>query len=295
MNVYKITCLVNDKIYVGKDTHDNPKYLGSGVLIKRAVKKYGKDNFKKEILETCNTLEELNVKEKYWLNKLQPFYPRGYNILNGSTGGDVLTNNPNRDVAIQHMRENAPDRHGVNNPFFGKHHTTSTIEKINSYDRYSKHNKDTCDCAACKSIRGEQTGANNPNFGKHLSEVVKQNISKKNSGRLVGDKNPNYGNHKTYEEKYGLEKAATIKNKLSTSFSGEKHPNYGKRGINCKIFKVIPLEIKEKIVQLYISNTIGIKNIAYTLTLSANKVRQVLQEYNIIIRKRGERIGNKNN
>ena len=68
MNIYKITNLVNGKIYIGKDTKDRKDYYGSGIVIKQAIKKYGKENFKKEILEKCSEYETLNEKEKYWIN-----------------------------------------------------------------------------------------------------------------------------------------------------------------------------------------------------------------------------------
>lgn len=55
--IYKITNLINGKSYIGKKKHkesDTPleeSYMGSGRLIKEAIAKYGKDNFKKEIIE----------------------------------------------------------------------------------------------------------------------------------------------------------------------------------------------------------------------------------------------------
>jgi len=51
MEIYKTTNKINGKIYIGKDTTSNPQYLGSGKLIKRAILKYGVENFTKEILD----------------------------------------------------------------------------------------------------------------------------------------------------------------------------------------------------------------------------------------------------
>jgi len=50
--IYKTTNLINNKIYVGKHkTSANDGYLGSGLILGYAVDKYGKENFKREILE----------------------------------------------------------------------------------------------------------------------------------------------------------------------------------------------------------------------------------------------------
>ena len=50
MQIYKITNLINGKIYIGQDSNDRLDYFGSGLLIKRAIKKYGKENFNKQII-----------------------------------------------------------------------------------------------------------------------------------------------------------------------------------------------------------------------------------------------------
>ena len=51
MIIYKTTNLVNGKTYVGQDSKNNKKYLGSGKILKSAIKKYGRSSFKKEIIE----------------------------------------------------------------------------------------------------------------------------------------------------------------------------------------------------------------------------------------------------
>jgi len=84
--IYKTTNLVNGKIYVGKDSSNNPKYLGSGRVIAFAIKKYGKKNFRKEILEICD-LSKVDEREIFWINKLDSRNRKiGYNIAEGGQG-----------------------------------------------------------------------------------------------------------------------------------------------------------------------------------------------------------------
>lgn len=65
--VYRTTNLVNGKIYIGvhKTNKLDDGYLGSGVYISRAIRKYGKENFKREILKQFDTYQEaLNYEEE---------------------------------------------------------------------------------------------------------------------------------------------------------------------------------------------------------------------------------------
>jgi group I intron endonuclease len=90
MVIYKTTNLVNGKFYIGKDenNNNNNKYLGSGKILKLAFEKYGKENFKKEIIESCISKVELEEREKYWIDKLSAT-TLGYNITEGGTGGQT--------------------------------------------------------------------------------------------------------------------------------------------------------------------------------------------------------------
>jgi len=84
MYIYKITNLVNNKIYVGQHKVQNKRkdYLGSGTLLRKAIKKYGRENFKKEIICHCETDKQLSEMETYWIIELKTTDPEiGYNIL----------------------------------------------------------------------------------------------------------------------------------------------------------------------------------------------------------------------
>jgi group I intron endonuclease len=78
------------KKYIGKDSKNNKYYYGSGVNLKKAIKEYGKKNFKKEILEYCNTKEELWKREEYWLNffnvESNPYFYNKTNKAYGNSG-----------------------------------------------------------------------------------------------------------------------------------------------------------------------------------------------------------------
>lgn len=102
--VYKTTNCINGKTYIGKHkTRDlNDDYLGSGKMLKNAIKKYGKENFQKEILFVFNTEIEANQAEEM----LVEMGPQSYNLKRGGEGGFdyILANglNDNREF-MKHL------------------------------------------------------------------------------------------------------------------------------------------------------------------------------------------------
>ena len=91
MVVYQTINLINGKKYIGKDEKNKKSYLGSGITLKKAIKKYGKENFIKEILEYCLNSEHLQEREEYWLKyydvENNPLYYNRTNMHRGPKKG----------------------------------------------------------------------------------------------------------------------------------------------------------------------------------------------------------------
>jgi len=85
---------INGKQYVGQTNdfknRENKwncmKYPYAGTLIDKARYKYGTENFKTEILKECETQEELNYWEQYYIKELNTKKPNGYNLTDGGDG-----------------------------------------------------------------------------------------------------------------------------------------------------------------------------------------------------------------
>jgi len=87
--IYKITNLINNKIYIGAhSTVDiNDTYMGSGHALKRSQKKYGIENFTKEILFIFKTSEEMYQKESEIVTESFCMEQTNYNVRVGGIGG----------------------------------------------------------------------------------------------------------------------------------------------------------------------------------------------------------------
>ena len=85
--IYKTTCLITKLIYVGQhkaEKFEPNRYIGSGRRFKKALQEFGKDNFICELIDTAESLDELNSKEEYWVEFYQSRDPLiGYNVKKG--------------------------------------------------------------------------------------------------------------------------------------------------------------------------------------------------------------------
>ena len=104
MYIYKTVCLANGKIYIGQCSNSpelSSGYLGSGKLFLIALKKYGRENFKKEVLRRdIESQKQLDIWEQIYIIKFNSCDRNiGYNLLYGSANGFRV--NPAR---LEHAR-----------------------------------------------------------------------------------------------------------------------------------------------------------------------------------------------
>lgn len=129
--IYKTTDLSNGKIYVGKhhsSTFVGLEYIGSGYRITQIKHKCLREGierstrFSVEMIAQADTLEELNEKEIYWIDKLDSRNPDvGYNMRKGGDcgpGGPMMLGKKHSEETKQKMSE---DRKGSKNSNFGNH------------------------------------------------------------------------------------------------------------------------------------------------------------------------------
>lgn len=129
MVIYETTNLITGTKYIGRDKYNNPEYLGSGLLLQRAIKKYGRENFTKLILEECTTNEELNLAECKWIDKYNATSsPNYYNIADGGQGGNLISNLPQEQY--NDLMKKRSKFMTENNPMAGKTHTDENKKKM---------------------------------------------------------------------------------------------------------------------------------------------------------------------
>ena len=174
---YLITNSINGKMYFGVSSCEcDPNlhnYWGSGALISKAIKKYGKENFTKEIYETFDNPEEAYAREAEVVNEEWVLSNQSYNAITGGLGGRKASKKLKDRLSKQRKGKSKPFgfQSGSNNSFYGKKHTKEAKERI----RKKLKGRDL----------GEQWRKNqgNARLGSKHSEETKRKISEANKGR----------------------------------------------------------------------------------------------------------------
>ena len=177
--IYLITNNINNKQYIGQHRTDNIDdcYMGSGVALHRAYKKYGLENFTKEILfytvskSVDNLLCVLNTLEKFYIRRYNTFKD-GYNMTEGGEGslGREAWNKGLKNCYSEEVRKKMSEAAKGNKNALGRKHSEEEIRKMS------------------EAAKGEK----NPNYGKQTwnkgipnSEKTRAKISASLKGRHI--------------------------------------------------------------------------------------------------------------
>lgn len=213
IGIYKITNIINNKIYIGSSVNikrrkkyhlaelKNNKH--GNIHLQRAFNKYGENVFKFDTIEYC-TKDNLRKKEQCYINKLNP----EYNILKivGSSYGRTIN-----EELRQKLRDNM-----INNKYaLGYKHTEETKEKLsishlgmqNSLGH--KHTKMTLDKMRNAKLGKKQSLAHKEKRAKSQQKsivqltkdrkFIKEFISNKIAGEELNLSNGNISNYCKYE------------------------------------------------------------------------------------------------
>lgn len=169
-SIYKITNLVNYKIYIGftgrkiqyrLTSHIRTANKGSTTMLSNAIRKHNKENFQIECLYQSHDRDHtLNKMEPYFINEYNTFLGEGYNLTSGGDGG--------------------PSRCGHNHPQFGIPRSEKIKKRISegrtgiTVTPFTDEHK--------RKIGKAVTGKNNGMYGKKLSDEHKRKISESNKG-----------------------------------------------------------------------------------------------------------------
>lgn len=183
--VYQVTNKINGKVYIGTHkTRDlDDEYMGSGVLIGRAIEKYGVGNFFKEILHVYDNPDDMYVREAELVNDEFLSEANTYNVMEGGKGGWDYVNSILTDEQLKSRAKN------------GRKKTNEVLEAKYGADWQAVVSKMGADALRqCRQENPERfRGRPSANKGVPISKEHREKISRANKGRFVGEKNPNYG------------------------------------------------------------------------------------------------------
>ena len=164
--IYLIVNNVNGKTYVGQKklyskSWNEDGYMGSGVALKSAKNKYGIENFEKFLICFCNSKEELDEKEMFWIAEYRNRGKAEYNLTKGGHSFSSTPWNKGKKMSEESRKKNS-DAHKGTHYRKGKPCSEETKQKLSEINK--------------GKIISEETR-------KRLSEAAKKDWAKRKSNK----------------------------------------------------------------------------------------------------------------
>lgn len=180
--IYKTTNLLSGRYYIGMHSTDNLEdgYLGSGRRLKYSINKYGKDNFKREILEFCENREELKQREFKIIDLNELSKKECINLVVGGQGGFISlegTKKGGKKGGSVHAKRLKEDVDYYNRCVKIATNNLLDANKRNNYIVQSFKGKKHSDDTKQKMRKPKNVGDNNPSYGTYW--ITKDGDNKK--------------------------------------------------------------------------------------------------------------------
>lgn len=182
--IYKITNKSNGKMYIGQHITDNldDGYLGSGAIMKKALKKYGEDAFTKEWLEFAENAEDLNYLERMYVDEEWLARPDTYNLVLGGSSHPQPTSIRRRiSTTLKGHAVSEEARKKMSEVSKGRKCSDETKAKMSVAHKGRK--RPPMSEETKQKLRAANLGSMNPNYGKPRSQETKMKIGAKSRGR----------------------------------------------------------------------------------------------------------------
>lgn len=182
MIIYKITNKINNKSYIGQTTRSLKDRIkqhlkrSDCIAIKNAINKYGIDNFEFSIMEEVNSVENLNIRENYYIIEFKTLYPEGYN-LNTSGFNKKWSEESKRKMSKSHTGKKLSQEH--------RNKISKTVKEVID----NNVNKEEIRLKSSERMRNWCNNNPSPKKSKKVSEEGRKRISE----AKLGNKNPQYG------------------------------------------------------------------------------------------------------
>lgn len=155
MLIYKAENIIDGKMYIGqtiktleerKRRHLSEAQSGKGFKFQEAIRYWGADKFRWTILEEVDTIQQLNEREKYWIEYYKS-YKNGYNLTKGDSNPmnfveskqhheEVMRSKEVREKISKTMKKRIAEGN-----FFTEEHRRKISEKLKGNKHFQGHKR----------------------------------------------------------------------------------------------------------------------------------------------------------
>lgn len=199
--IYKITNKLNGKIYIGQTTDLERRiwqHRHGDQYIDCAIKKYEWENFKVEIIAECESKEELNEREVFFIDFFDCKAPNGYNLTDGGESSYWFGKNMPEDACLRMADVKRADTHF-------KNLLAATIERKFSYGKLAERMGTSQASLSMKMRDLRQFSQEDVDKLVEIFELPAEYLFERDDGKPLvlasrsGENNPFFGKHHTGE------------------------------------------------------------------------------------------------